>query len=360
MEFFYRSMRRSTGYLMSGSTPRGGTWNFDANNRRSFGRTGPGKIAEPLSFTPDATTREVVALVNRRFSDHPGSLKQFDWPVTSAHADMALGDFIKRRLPNFGPYQDALWTNEPYLYHSRLSSALNLKLLNPRTVIEAVLQAYEQEDIPIGSVEGFVRQVLGWREYVRGIYWLFMPGYQRHNVFSADGALPSDYWTAETDMHCLRQVLQQTLQYGYAHHIQRLMVTGLFALLLGVNPVDVHRWYLAIYVDAVEWVELPNTLGMSQFADGGIMASKPYIASGNYVARMSNYCQRCRYKPRNDTGPEACPLTTLYWDFLMRHAALLRMNPRMGLQLRNLERRSKSDLAAVRRHALSVRTEFLT
>jgi deoxyribodipyrimidine photolyase-related protein len=360
MEFFYRSMRRRSGYLMYENKPEGERWNFDDDNRQSFGRSGPGKVAAPQAFSPDGITQDVLSLVERRFSDHPGQLARFDWAVTSEVSVIALHDFVANRLPNFGTYQDAMWSREPYLYHSRLSSALNLKLLNPRTVIEAALEAYEQGDAAVASVEGFVRQILGWREYVRGVYWRFMPEYEGHNSLKADCSLPPFYWTAETDMNCLREVIQQTLEYGYAHHIQRLMVTGLFALLLGVNPVDVHRWYLAIYVDAVEWVELPNTLGMSQFADGGTMASKPYIASGNYVARMSNYCQRCRYNPRNDTGPEACPLTTLYWDFLMRHAALLRMNPRMGLQLKNLERRSKSDLAAVRRYALSIRTKLLT
>jgi deoxyribodipyrimidine photolyase-related protein len=355
MERFYREMRRRTGVLMDGDEPTGGQWNYDAQNRRSFGKQGPGDVPSPIRFLPDADTREVLNLVERHFASHPGSLERFDWPVTREQAQEALADFVEHRLPGFGSYQDAMWIGEPYLYHSRLSAALNLKLLDPRRAIEAAERAYAQGTAPLNSVEGFIRQILGWREYVRGIYWYYMPEYAELNALGADAPLPDFYWTAETEMMCLRQCIQQTLDHGYAHHIQRLMVTGLFALLLGVDPRPVHEWYLAVYVDAVEWVELPNTLGMSQFADGGIMATKPYCASGSYIQRMSNYCDSCRYEPSKRLGAETCPFTTLYWDFLMRHEERLGENPRMGLQLYNLRKIPRDEQRAVRRQAARLR-----
>ncbi len=297
MEYFYREVRRKAGTLMDARQPEGGKWNYDSENRGSFGADGPKGIQKPVAFPPDETTREVLRLVETSFGSHPGRLDRFDWPVTPADARRALRDFIAYRLAPFGAYQDAMWSGEPFLTHSLLSSALNLKLLDPRKVLDDAEAAYRSGKAPLNSVEGFVRQVLGWREYVRGVYRLFMPEYLDRNALDAQLPLPAFYWTAETDMNCLRQAIEQTLEYGYSHHIQRLMVTGLFALLLGVEPREVHKWYLAMYVDAVEWVELPNTLGMSQFADGGIMASKPYVASGKYIARMSNYCTGCRYDP---------------------------------------------------------------
>jgi deoxyribodipyrimidine photolyase-related protein len=275
--------------------------------------------------------------------------------VTTRQARSALEDFIEHRLPHFGAYQDALWTGEPYLYHSRLSSALNLKLLDPREAIEAAEAAYRAGHAPLNSAEGFIRQILGWREYVRGIYWRFMPEYADRNYLDADLPLPAFYWTGRTEMNCLRQTIGQTLEYGYAHHIQRLMVTGLFALLLGVDPLEAHRWYLAVYVDAVEWVELPNVTGMSQFADGGVMASKPYVASGKYIARMSNYCSDCRYRPDCAAGNDACPFTVLYWDFLLRHRRRLSANRRMTMQLKNVDRKSASEHREIRREATRVR-----
>jgi len=265
LEHFYRHMRQGTGVLMDGKEPVGGAWNFDKENRRSFGKEGPGAIPPPLSFPPDALTHEVMADVERHFPGHPGSLGHFDWPVTPDDAAQALADFIADRLPAFGPFQDACWTAEPYLYHSCLSAALNLKLIAPQTIIAAAVKAYEQGQAPLASVEGLVRQILGWREFVRGIYWRNMPGYLEANSLEAHEPLPAFYWTGETDMHCLAETLHQTLNYGYAHHIQRLMITGLYALLLGVEPRQVHEWYLAVYVDAVEWVESPNVLGMSHF-----------------------------------------------------------------------------------------------
>jgi deoxyribodipyrimidine photolyase-related protein len=244
-----------------------------------------------------------------------------------------------------------MWAGSPFLYHSRLSSAMNLKLLDPRDVLQAVEDAYRQADAPLQSVEGFIRQVLGWREYVRGVYWLHMPEYMDCNFLDARRELPPFYWTGEVHAVCLAEAIGQTLDFGYAHHIQRLMVTGLFALLAGVHPRRVHEWYLAVYVDAVEWVELPNTLGMSQFGDGGIMASKPYAASGKYIDRMSNYCRRCPYRPGVRTGDKACPFTTLYWDFLMRNRQRLGTVGRMGLQLRNLDRLDKTERRSIRNQA---------
>jgi deoxyribodipyrimidine photolyase-related protein len=357
MERFYREMRREHGVLLADGEPVGGKWNYDAQNREQFGRTGPGDIPRPRAFAPDERTRDVLGLVEARFADHPGGLSRFDWAVTREQAQEALADFCALRLAQFGPYQDAMWAGEPYLYHSRLSSALNLKLLDPREVIEAAEGAYSRGEAPLHSVEGLIRQILGWREYVRGIYWQRMPEYATRNGLEAELSLPRFYWTGETDMQCLRECLGQTLAYGYAHHIQRLMVTGLYALLLGVQPVEVHEWYLAVYVDAVEWVELPNTLGMSQYADGGIMATKPYCASGKYMQRMSNYCGDCRYDPARRLGTDACPYTTLYWDFLMRNRDRLRGNPRMGLQYHNLDRIDRDEQRAIRRQAEHVRSE---
>jgi len=356
MEYFYREMRRKHRVLMDGDEPAGGAWNFDAANREAFSKNGPaGLFRQPRRFLPDAVTREVLALVENRFAGHPGALDDFDWPVTPSDAELALDDFITHRLAQFGRWQDAMWTNEPWLFHSRLSAAMNLKLLDPRRVVADAEKAFRSGRAPLPAVEGFIRQILGWREYVRGIYWLHMPGYLERNALGARHALPGFYWTGETDMACLRHVIGQTLRYGYAHHIQRLMVTGLFALLLGVEPRAVHEWYLAMYVDAVEWVELPNTLGMSQYADGGVMASKPYIASGKYIQRMSNYCAGCRFNPAKSTGDHACPFTTLYWDFLLRHEKFLGKNPRMAMQLKNLARLDPPQRKAIQRQAAQVR-----
>lgn len=351
LEFFYRQMRREHRILMDGDQPLGGAWNYDVENRGCFPKSGPGQTPVPSRFQPDVVTREVLALVEKTFPNHPGGLAHFDWPVTREDALRALDDFIVNRLPDFGRYQDAMWTGEPYLYHSRLSAALNLKLLHPVEVIGAAVKSFESKQAPLPAVEGFVRQILGWREYARGIYWNWMPEYAQRNALGALGPLPDFFWTARTEMNCLRETISQTLAFGYAHHIQRLMVTGLYALLRGVNPVEVHTWYLAVYVDAVEWVELPNVLGMSQYADGGLMASKPYVATGQYINRMSNYCQQCRYDPAKATGPDACPFTTLYWDFLMRHETMLRSNQRMQMQLKNLDRKSAVEKKQIRRQS---------
>jgi deoxyribodipyrimidine photolyase-related protein len=355
LEYFYRPLREKFSVLMDDGKPAGGRWNFDAENRGSFPKAGPGPLPRPRPFAPDAVTREVLALVERRFATHPGSLADFDWPVTPADARAALDDFLAHRLANFGRYQDAIWTGEPWLWHARLSQVMNMKLLDPRDVVAGAERAWRDGAVPLEAAEGFIRQVIGWREYVRGVYWHLMPEYADRNALGAEAPLPAFFWTAATEMNCLRDALSQTLRYGYAHHIQRLMVTGLFAMLLGVRPQEVHRWYLAVYVDAVEWVELPNTLGMSQFGDGGVMASKPYCATGAYIDRMSNACRSCRYSPKVATGPEACPFTTLYWDFLARHERLLAGNQRMTMQLKNLGRKDKAELRTIRRQAEALR-----
>ena len=360
MEYFYREQRKRHQVLMqagegAADEPIGGQWNFDADNREAFGSAGPGAVPPRTRFEPDAITREVMALVNTRFAAHPGELQSFAWPVTRAQALQALQAFIQDRLPLFGRYQDAMWPGDPWLYHAHLSAALNLKLLNPREVVAAAEAAFHDGQAPLASVEGFIRQILGWREYVRGIYWTQMPGYLQRNELQAQAELPAWFWTGATDMACLRDALQQTLQHGYANHIQRLMVTGLFTLMLGVQPQQVHAWYLAVYVDAVEWVELPNTLGMSQYADGGVMGSKPYIATGKYIQRMSPHCKACRYDPAQRSGDNACPYTTLYWDFLMRHEERLARNPRMVLQVKNVARMGSEEKQAVASRAMAIR-----
>ena len=355
-EFYYRQLRLKHEVLLADDgKPLGGKWNYDASNRGSFGKSGPGHLPQPPTFRYNDTTKDVLRLVNERLAGHPGSLESFNWPVTPSQAERAMESFLEHRLPSFGQYQDALWTDEPFLYHSLLSSSLNLKLLDPLKVVRRAEEAYHSGHAPLESAEGFIRQILGWREYVRGIYWRFMPEYLERNYLGADRPLPDFYWTGETDMNCLHQAIGQTLQHGYAHHIQRLMITGLFALLLGVQPQAVHQWYLAVYVDAVEWVELPNTLGMSQYADGGVMASKPYCASGKYIQRMSNYCSGCRYNPAKATGPDACPITTLYWDFLARNSKKLSGNNRMTMQLKNAERKPTAELRETRDQAKKIR-----
>ena len=353
LEYWYRELRTTNGILMESGKPEGGQWNFDADNRESFGAAGPGALPPRSFFAPDAITLEVMALVNSRFASHPGQIESFGWPVNRAQALLALDAFIAQRLPLFGQYEDAMWNGETWLYHSHLSSSMNLKLLGAREVVEAAQAAYRAGHAPLAAVEGFVRQILGWREFVRGIYWTQMPDYIERNELDAQQALPDFYWTGQTDMACLRDALTQTLAHGYAHHIQRLMVTGLYALLLGVKPQAVHAWYLSVYVDAVEWVELPNVLGMSQFADGGLMASKPYAATGKYIQRMSNHCKGCRFDPAESVGEKACPFTTLYWDFLMRHEARLAKNPRMALQVKNIARLSPEKRALITLQAQS-------
>lgn len=351
LEYFYRMMRKRYNVMMEGITPLQGRWNFDSENRGAFPRSGPVNLPARFKVAPDATTREAIADVNKHFADHPGTLDEFAWPVTRSAALHALKAFAGERLKYFGEFQDAMWTNEPFLYHAHISAALNVKLLNPREVINAALSALNEGRAPIEAVEGFVRQVIGWREFMCGLYWLDMPGMREANHFQHDRKLPAWYWTGETHMHCMRQTIAQTLKHGYAHHIQRLMITGIFGLLAETAPRQLEDWYLAVYVDAIEWVELPNVAGMALYANNGRFTSKPYIASGQYIKRMSNYCSGCRYKPDVKTGANACPFTTLYWNFLDKHEKMLTGNPRTALMVKNITRLSADERVAIRAQA---------
>ncbi len=328
MEYFYRDMRRKTGLLMDGDKPVGDKWNFDSENRNPA--KGDLFMPAPLQVEPNSTTKEVLRLVEDRFADNFGDLAPFWFAVTRQDALRALDHFIKMALPDFGSYQDAMLVGEKFLYHSVVSLYINVGLLDPLEVCKRAEEAYTKGDAPLNSVEGFIRQIIGWREYVRGIYWLKMPDYVSGNFFKATRPLPGFYWTGDTDMTCLQQAITQTKEEAYAHHIQRLMITGNFALLTGVDPHEVHEWYLAVYADAFEWVEAPNTIGMSQFADGGLLGSKPYVSGGNYISKMSDYCKNCRYDVKQKTGPDACPFNALYWHFLDRHSDLLGNNGRLG------------------------------
>ncbi|GHD16236.1 cryptochrome/photolyase family protein [Tianweitania populi] len=357
LETFYRAMRVKHDILMNGDKPVGGQWNFDKDNRKSFGRNGPPLLPPKPTFKPDEITGDVLALVERCFPDNPGSLARFDLPVTREHALQALDDFVRYRLPEFGRYQDAMAGGQPFLFHSVLSGPLNLHLLNPREVLDAVLD--NPSNAPLNAVEGFVRQVLGWREWVRGIYWHLMPDYAERNALDADLPVPRFYWTGETDMRCLAEAIGHTIHHAYAHHIERLMVLGQFCLLLGVRPYDVHRWHMSMFWDAIDWVSLPNTLGMSQHGDGGVMGTKPYCASGAYIDRMSDHCGRCRYDPQQSIGDRACPFTTLYWDFLARHQERLAGNTRMRGPFMNLARKDPEEMQQIRDRAVMLR-ETLT
>ena len=334
LEHFYRDMRREHAILMEGDKPAGGAWNFDAENRKPL----PASTLLPsrLRFPPDETTQAVIALVGRHFSDHFGGIEDFGWPVSRQDALRALSDFIEVGLPRFGDYQDAMRAGAPFLFHSLLAPALNLGLLSPREVCEAAEGAWRSGAAALNAVEGFVRQILGWREYVRGVYWSLMPEYGDRNVLQATRRLPAFYWTGDTSMRCLREAVSDTARHAYSHHIQRLMVTGNFALLAGVSPREIERWYLAVYADAFEWVEMPNTLGMAVFADGGQMASKPYAASGAYINRMSDFCSGCAYDVKQKTGQNACPFNYLYWAFLIRQTDRLSNNPRLAMPYRTL------------------------
>ncbi|MBA1146300.1 cryptochrome/photolyase family protein [Ectothiorhodospiraceae bacterium WFHF3C12] len=346
MEQFYRWMRRRFDVLMDGGEPVGDAWNFDRDNLATFGRGGPGNLPAWPHRAETAIEDEVRALVEARFPDHPGLLDGTDLPLTRQQALTWLERFVDERLPRFGAYQDALWQGEPFLYHSRLSFALNLKLLRPRECIDAAEAAYRNGHAPLNAVEGFIRQLLGWREFIRGVYWLKMPDYADLNALGHRAELPALYWDGGTDMACVADAMDGVLRHGYAHHIQRLMVLGLFALLYGAHPYRFHEWHMAMYLDAVDWVSLPNTLGMSQFGDGGIVGTKPYSASGQYIKRMGNYCAGCRYEPGTASGERACPFTVFYWDFLDRHGERFRGNPRMAFQLKNLDRK-RNDPAAM-------------
>ena len=337
MEDFYRVMRRRHDVLMDDGGPAGGQWNFDTANRRPLPRAGL-DIPAPPRFDPDTRTREVMALIDAHLADHFGTLEAFAWAVTRRDAEAARDHFLEHALPLFGDYQDAMRTGEPWLFHSVLSPYLNLGLLDPRDLVARAEAAWRGGHAPLNAVEGFIRQILGWREFVRGIYWLHMPEYAERNGLGHERDLPWFYWSGETDMHCLNEAITATRDHAYAHHIQRLMITGNFALLTGIEPAQVCDWYLVVYADAYEWVELPNTLGMALYGDGGLLASKPYAASGKYVDRMSDYCRHCRYNVKHNTGDDACPFNALYWHFLMRQRDTLGGNHRLAMPYRNLDR----------------------
>ncbi len=345
MEYFYRDMRRKTGLLMDGDKPVGEQWNFDHDNRKAAPKDV--SYSGPLPFEPDAITRDVLALVAANFSDHFGTLDGFNFATTRDDALKALDHFITHALPRFGDFQDAMLTENKFLYHAVISPYLNAGLLGPLEICQAAEASYNDGHAPINAVEGFIRQIIGWREYVRGIYFLEGPNYTSRNALDHTRALPALYWGGETKMHCLSQAVAQTREEAYAHHIQRLMVTGNFALLAGIDPEQVHEWYLEVYADAFEWVEAPNTIGMSQFADGGIIASKPYVSSGAYINRMSNYCKSCAYSVKEKTGENACPFNLLYWDFLIRHEDRFANNARMGNMYRTWNRMHEDHRATV-------------
>ncbi|RFP89187.1 cryptochrome/photolyase family protein [Rhodobacteraceae bacterium 63075] len=352
MEYFYRQMRRKTGLLMSGDAPEGGQWNFDAENRA------PAKpdlfMPRPMRFEPDETTRDVLGMVERKLGDHFGNLEPFWFACTRVQALEALDGFVEDALPRFGTYQDAMLDGEPFLYHSVLSLYINAGLLGPMEVCRRVERAYCEGAAPLNAAEGFIRQIIGWREYMRGIYWLNGAGYTERNYLGATRDLPTFYWTGETDMRCMANAIGQTIEEAYAHHIQRLMVTGNFAMLVGVEPRQVHEWFLAVYADAYEWVEAPNVIGMSQFADGGQLGSKPYAAGGNYINKMSDHCKRCRYSVTRKTGEGACPFNALYWDFLTRNAGKLRGNARLARVYSAWDRMKEDSKEAYKAHAREV------
>lgn len=346
MEYFYRDMRRRYGLLLDDDgSPAGGQWNYDAENRKGWRNQVP--LPERLPGEVDEITQEVIDLVNITFPDNPGDLQQFYLGVTAAQAQERFDWFVESGLVNFGTYQDALAEESPWVFHSLVSMYLNAGLLDPLEMCRQVEAAYREGSVELAAAEGFIRQVIGWREYVRGIYWLHMPGYQQHNSLGAQRPLPEFFWNADTDLRCLHLALKQSLDLGYAHHIQRLMVIGNFALLAGLDVAQVCDWYLGVYVDAYEWVELPNTLGMALHADGGLMASKPYAGSGKYIARQGNHCKQCRYDPKKMTGEGACPFNSLYWHFIDRHLERFESNPRMNLVVRGWTRREGAGRDAI-------------
>ncbi len=336
MEFFYREMRRKSGLLMDGDLPEGGAWNYDAENRKTL-PTGT-KLPKRVRFEPDVITKEVLVLVASRFDNHFGDLEPFGWGVTRAQALEALDHFTTVCLPNFGDFQDAMKQGEDFMFHSLISPYLNIGLLGPREVCDRAERAYRTGEAPLNAVEGFIRQILGWREFVRGLYWHEMPEYKESNALGAKRPLPSFFWTGETELNCLKQTIEATRRHAYAHHIQRLMITGNFALLAGIAPAEIEEWYLLVYLDAYEWVELPNVHGMVMWADGGLLASKPYAASGAYIDRMSDYCGSCQFDPKLKSGPKACPFNAMYWNFLIENQTRLAGNPRMAMPYRTLSK----------------------
>ncbi len=363
MEYFYRDQRRKLDILMDGDNPAGGDWNFDKENRKSF-KSAP-DVPHPYQPQLDDITREVIDLVNSRYPDNPGSLERFIWPVTRDQARCALDRFIETRLSDFGPYEDAMWSDEPFLYHSLLSPALNLKLLSPRECVDAAIAAYESGKAPINSVEGFVRQLIGWREFIRGVYWTQPRDYRDRNALKQYGDLPGFYYSGDTDMNCLRQCLRPVLDHAFSHHIPRLMILSNFALIAGVHPRAIGDWFFEMYADAVDWVTTPNTIGMAMHADHAVVGTKPYAASANYISRMSNYCADCAYDKSSrtpdaddDNAKPPCPFNTFYWDFLIRNRDTLRSNNRMSTILKNVDRMSKSQRTEITLHGRRLRDQF--
>jgi deoxyribodipyrimidine photolyase-related protein len=349
MEYFYREMRKRYSILMEGDQPIGDQWNFDSDNRKAPNATLT--IPDTFRLAPDDVTQEVCAMVEQLFPDHMGAATPFHFAVTAEGARAALQQFVEERLAFFGDYQDAMLQDEAWMFHAHIGLYLNTGLLLPLECIAAAEQAYHRGQAPLNAVEGFIRQILGWREFVRGLYWQNMPGYETLNFFDAQRDLPDFYWTADTRMNCLRQSVQETIDHAYAHHIQRLMVLGNFALLAGILPAQVNDWFLSVYADAFEWVELPNVSGMALFADGGKLASKPYASGGGYINKMSNYCKGCSYSVTAKNGPKACPFNYLYWDFLDRNRAKLRANPRVGMMYRVYDRMDADKQQAIRSDA---------
>ncbi|WP_333608143.1 cryptochrome/photolyase family protein [Arsukibacterium sp.] len=353
MEFFYREMRRYTGLLLDEQQqPVGGQWNFDKDNRKAC----PPDIQQipPLNFTVDDITRQVISIVDQHFSDNMGNSAEFHYAVTGKQARQAFLHFVDKQLAQFGDYQDAMLQQQPFLFHSICSMYLNCGLLDVRWVCQKVESAWREGKVSLNAAEGFIRQIIGWREYVRGLYWLMMPEYKTRNTFSALTPLPAFYWHGRTKMNCMQQAISHTIEHAYSHHIQRLMITGNFALLAGLNVAQVTDWYLAVYADAYEWVELPNTLGMALFADDGLLASKPYAASGAYINRMSNYCKNCHYNVKETAGAKACPFNALYWDFLARNQQQLSGNARMQLAYKNWYNKTPEQQQALRQQAATV------
>lgn len=357
MEFFYREMRKQMGLLMNGREPEGGQWNYDVENRKKLPKT----VHPPVRprFDYGARFAALKNVINELYPDHFGTTDQFCWPITHDQAEQTLSFFITHCLENFGTYQDAMTRDSQFVFHSLISTALNMGLLDPLAVCQAAERAYYEGLAPLNAVEGFIRQVLGWREFIRGIYWLHMPDYEHLNALQHDDPLPAFYYTGETDMACLHHAITTTREQAYAHHIQRLMITGNFALLAGLSPEEVNRWYMEVYADAYQWVELPNTHGMALYADGGIVGSKPYAASGAYINRMSDYCKDCAYNVKDATGPRACPFNYLYWNFMIRHEALLGNNPRMGMVYKNLARMDDNKRTAIISQARTFLSELL-
>jgi len=353
MEYFYREMRKKYSILIEkDGTPIGGRWNFDKENRKPPPKTL--KVPKRLSHKKSPIVQEVLALVRRRFGHHFGNLEPFHYAVTAEQANLELEQFLNEILPFFGDYQDAMVAGEPYLFHSLLSSYLNAGLLLPLDVCRKAEAAYQAGKAPLNAVEGFIRQILGWREFIRGVYWLHMPHYGEQNYLQATRPLPAFFWGAPTKMFCVAEVVRHTQEHAYSHHIQRLMITGNFALLAGLEVKAVQEWYLAVYSDAYEWVEMPNTLGMALYGDGGLVASKPYAASGNYIQRMSNFCSHCSYNPNEVLGEQACPFNALYWDFLVRHETRFRANQRMRYMYAVWDKFSGEKQNAIRAQARKV------